>query len=82
MKIFAQSVERMVKPEFVSHVHAELAREMFWNVRLAIVGLLGAMLLYYLMLMLDGGIQHYLIWFIVQFSIGLPIMIFYFFGEN
>lgn len=82
MRIFALPIEKMVKTEFVSHVHAELAREMFWNVRLAIVGLLGAMLLYYVMLMMDGGIQHHLFWFILQFSIGLPIMVFYFFGES
>jgi len=82
MRLFAQPIERMVKPDFVSHVHAELAREMFWNVRLAIVGLLGAMLLYYLMLMMDGGVQQHLAWFVTQFSIGLPIMVFYFFGED
>lgn len=82
MRVFALPVEKMVKPEFVMHVHGELAREMFWNVRLAIVGLLAAMLLYYAMLMIDGGIQQHLFWFILQFSIGLPIMVFYFFGES
>ena len=82
MRIFALPVEKMVKPEFVTHVHGELAREMFWNVRLAIVALMGAMLLYYVMLMIDSGIQHNLFWFIIQFSFGVPIMVFYFFGEN
>ncbi|GAB4423296.1 MAG: hypothetical protein OHK0011_03110 [Turneriella sp.] len=82
MRIFALPVEKMVKPEFVTHVHSELAREMFWNVRLAIVGLLGAMLLYYLMLMIDSGVERHLPLFLIQFGIGLPIMIFYFFGEN
>lgn len=82
MTIFARPVEKLVKPEFVTHVHNALTREMFWNVRLAIVGLLGAMLLYYLMLMMDAGIKEHLVWFIVQFSIGVPIVIFYFFGED
>lgn len=82
MTIFARPVEKLVKPEFVTHVHNALTREMFWNVRLAIVGLLGAMLLYYVMLMLDTGIKEHLIWFIVQFSVGVPIVIFYFFGED
>lgn len=82
MAIFARPVEKLVKPEFVTHVHNALTREMFWNVRLAIVGLLGAMLLYYVMLMLDTGIKEHLVWFIVQFSIGVPIVVFYFFGED
>ena len=82
MAIFARPVEKLVKPEFVTHVHNALTREMFWNVRLAIVGLLGAMLLYYVMLMLDTGIKEHLVWFIIQFSIGVPIVIFYFFGED
>ncbi len=82
MRIFALPVEKMVKPEFVTHVHGELAREMFWNVRLAIVGLLGAMVLYYIMLMMDSGVERHLPWFIGQFAIGLPIMLFYFVGED
>jgi tetratricopeptide (TPR) repeat protein len=82
MRLFAQPVERMVKPDFVNHVHAELAREMFWNVRLAIVGLLSAMILYYIMLMVDSGVQQHLTWFVTQFTIGVPIMVFYFFGEE
>ncbi|MFO1469408.1 MAG: SpoIIE family protein phosphatase [Turneriella sp.] len=82
MAIFARPVEKLVKPEFVTHVHNALTREMLWNVRLAIVGLLGAMLLYYVMLMLDTGIKEHLVWFIVQFSIGVPIVVFYFFGED
>lgn len=82
MKIFALPVEKMVKPEFVSHVHGELAREMFWNVRLAIVGLFVAMILYYIMLMVDSGIERHLLWFSIQFAVAVPIMIFYFFGEE
>ena len=82
MTIFARPVEKLVKPEFVKHVHDALTREMFWNVRLAIVGLLGAMLLYYIMLMVDAGVKEHLVWFIAQFSVGVPIVIFYFFGEN
>lgn len=82
MVIFARSVEKLVKPEYVQHVHNVLTREMFWNVRLAIVGLLGAMVLYYLMLMLDTGFRHHLPWFIAQFAVGIPVMIFYFFGEK
>ena len=82
MTIFARPVEKLVKPEFVKHVHDALTREMFWNVRLAIVGLLGAMLLYYVMLMVDAGVKEHLVWFIAQFSVGVPIVIFYFFGEN
>ncbi len=82
MAIFARPVEKLVKPEFVTHVHNALTREMFWNVRLAIVGLLGAMLLYYVMLMLDSGIKEHLAWFIAQFAVGIPIVIFYFFGED
>ena len=62
MAIFARPVEKLVKPEFVTHVHNALTREMFWNVRLAIVGLLGAMLLYYVMLMIDAGIKEHLVW--------------------
>lgn len=82
MTIFARPVNKLVKPEFVSHVEETLAREMFWNVRLAIVGLLGAMLLYYVMLMMDSGIQRNAVWFSVEFAVGIPILIFYFFGEN
>ncbi|MFZ5629653.1 MAG: SpoIIE family protein phosphatase [Spirochaetota bacterium] len=82
MRIFAQPVEKMVKPEFVTHVHGELAREMFWNVRLAIVGLLGAMVLYYIMLMMDSGVERNLPWGLLQFGVGIPIMLFYFFGEG
>lgn len=82
MRIFALPVEKMVKPEFVHHVQAELSREMFWNVRLAIVGLLSAMVLYYIMLMMDSGVNRHLPWFIAQFAVGLPIMIFYFVGED
>lgn len=82
MNLFARPIDKLVKPEYVQHVEATLAREMFWNVRLAIVGLLGAMLLYYIMLMMDSGIQRHIIWFSVQFAIGVPILIFYFFGEN
>ena len=82
MTIFARPIEKLVKPEYVQHVEATLAREMFWNVRLAIVGLLGAMLLYYVMLMIDSGIKQHLLFFCVQFAFGIPILIFYFFGEN
>ncbi|MBN8219984.1 MAG: SpoIIE family protein phosphatase [Spirochaetes bacterium] len=82
MNLFARPIDKLVKPEYVQHVEATLGREMFWNVRLAIVGLLGAMLLYYIMLMMDSGIQRHIIWFSVQFAIGVPILIFYFFGEN
>ncbi|HNJ65923.1 MAG TPA: SpoIIE family protein phosphatase, partial [Turneriella sp.] len=82
MRIFALPVEKMVKPEFVTHVHGELAREMFWNVRLAIVGLLGAMVLYYIMLMMDSGVERNLPWGLVQFGVGIPIMVFYFVGES
>ncbi len=82
MNIFARPIEKLVKPEFVEHVEATLTREMFWNVRLAVVGLLGAMLLYYTMLMIDTGIQHHLGWFIAEFAVGVPIVIFYFFGED
>lgn len=82
MNLFARPIDQLVKPEYVKHVEATLGREMFWNVRLAIVGLLGAMLLYYVMLMMDSGIQRHIIWFSVQFAIGVPILIFYFFGEN
>ena len=82
MSIFARPVEKLVKPEFVQHVHSALAREMFWNVRLAIVALMGAMLLYYIMLMLDSSFQRHMIWFIVEFAASVPIIIFYFFGES
>lgn len=82
MRIFALPVEKMVKPEFVKHVHGELAHEMFWNVRLAVVALLGAMVLYYVMLMMDSGVERNLRWGIVQFGVGVPIMLFFLFGED
>jgi len=82
MTIFARPVSKLVKPEFVKHVESTLAREMFWNIRLAIVALLGAMLLYYVMLMMDSNIQHHLPFFIAEFAVGIPITLFYFFGED
>ncbi|MCX7632630.1 MAG: SpoIIE family protein phosphatase [Turneriella sp.] len=82
MWIFARPVEKMVKPEFVQHVNTELAREMFWNVRLAIVGLLCAMVLYYVMLMMDTSFSRHITWFAVQFGFSVPVMLFFFIGED
>jgi tetratricopeptide (TPR) repeat protein len=82
MGIFARPVEKLVKAEYVEHVHAVLIREMFWNVRLAIVGLVSAMLLYYVMLIIDSNFRTHMVWFFIELSVALPILIFYFFGEN
>lgn len=82
MAIFARPIHKLVKPEFVEHVHDTLVREMFWNVRLAIVGLVLAMLLYYAMLMIDSSMQQHLPWFIAEMVASVPILIFYFFGED
>ncbi len=82
MAIFARPINKLVKQEFVEHVHDTLTREMFWNVRLAIVGLVLAMLLYYAMLMVDAGVEAHLTWFIVEMVAAVPILLFYFFGEN
>ncbi|HRP68483.1 MAG TPA: SpoIIE family protein phosphatase [Turneriella sp.] len=49
---------------------------------IAIVGLLSAMLLYYFMLMLDGGVDTHIILFSIEFIVGIPIMVYFFFGEN
>lgn len=82
MAIFARPIHKLVKPEFVQHVHDTLVREMFWNVRLAIVGLVLAMLLYYAMLMIDSSVQQHLTWFIAEMVAAIPILLFYFFGED
>jgi len=82
MTLFPRSIEATVKPEYVEHVRTTLTRDMFWNVRIAVVGLLGAMLLYYVMLMLDSGIEKNLPWFIAEFTVGIPVVLYFRFGEN
>ncbi len=82
MVIFARPIHQLVKPEFVEEVHNRLLRNLFANIRLAIVGLVSAMLLYYAMLMRDDGIDKHLFWFFAEFAFAIPIILFYFIGEE
>ncbi|MBV6494497.1 MAG: hypothetical protein LDLANPLL_02530 [Turneriella sp.] len=82
MYLYARPVSQLVKPQFVAQVESSLTKQMFWNIRLAIIGLLFGMLLYYGMLMADGGIEKHLTWFTIEFGVGIPMMVYFFLGEN
>lgn len=71
-----------IPEEHRPQVHALLCREHFANIRIAIIGLLLAMVLYYILLSLASSWDKHIAWFLVSLGIGIPISVFYFFGEN
>lgn len=69
MRIIPLSVEKMVEPAFVDKVRDRLVKEMFANMKLAVVALDGAMALYFTMLVIDSGLERHMKWLAFEMAL-------------
>lgn len=74
MRLVPLSLAKAVGPVWAEEVFERLTREMFSNLRFAMAGLVGALVLYYVMLAMDSGFRRYLPWMIAQLSVNLVIV--------
>lgn len=71
MRIIPLAIEKMVDPAFAGKVRERLVKEMFVNMKLAVVALDGAMALYFAMLVIDSGLGRHMKW--VSFETALLV---------
>lgn len=74
MRLAPLPLEKAVGPAWAEEVYERLTREMFSNLRFAMVGLICALALYYIMLAIDTDARRYLPWMIAQLAYNLLIV--------